>query len=57
MELAHTLTWKGFTMDTLRDKIRENTRKETKKQVCRYEGTARIKEQNSGYCELEDFTL
>jgi hypothetical protein len=48
-------------MDTLceaiRDEIRGKTRKETRTQMYRYEGTARIKERKTGYYELEDFTL
>jgi hypothetical protein len=43
--------------EALRDKIRENTRKETKTQMYRCEGTAQIKARETGYYELEDFTL
>ena len=61
MELADTLTWEGFTKDTLyealRDRIRGKTRKETKKQVYRYEDTAQIKARETGYYEWGDFTL
>ena len=61
MELADTLTWEGFTKDTLyealRDRIRGKTRKETKKQLYRYEGTAQIKAWQIGCNDLEDFTL
>jgi len=61
MELADTLTWEGFTKDTLyealRDRIRGTTREETKKQVYRYEDTAQIKARETGYYEWGDFTL
>lgn len=61
MEQSHTLTWEGFTIETLydafRDKVRERTRKETIEKTYLYEGTARIGERVIGYHELEDFTL
>jgi len=61
MERAHTLTWEGFTKgalyESLRDRVRGKTRKETIKQLYRYEGTAQIKERQTGYYDLEDFTL
>jgi hypothetical protein len=61
MEPARTLAQEGFTMKTLheafREKVRRFTRKETEKQVCRYEGTAQIRKRETGYYELEDFTL
>ena len=61
MERAHTLTWEGFTKDALyealRDRIRGKTRQETNKHLYRYEDTAQIKERQTGYYDLEDFTL
>jgi len=61
MELAQSLTWIRFDREKLyasvRDKIREKTLRKTKRQIYRYEGTARIKDRDSGDNFENGFTL
>jgi len=61
MELAQSLTWIRFDREKLyasvREKIREKTLTETKRQIYRYEGTARIKDRDSGDNFENGFTL
>jgi hypothetical protein len=61
MELAQSLTWIRFDREKLyasvRDKIREKTLTETKRQRYRYEGTARIKDRDSDNNFENGFTL
>ena len=61
MELAHTLTWERFTMETFydahRDRVRENTGMERNKKMNRFEGAAQISERVIDDCELGNLTL
>jgi hypothetical protein len=61
MELAQSLTRIRFDRQklyaSLRDKIREKTLMETKRQIYRYEGTARIKDRDSDDKFENGFTL
>jgi hypothetical protein len=61
MELAQSLTWIRFDREKLyasvRDKVREKTLRETKRQIYRYEGTARIKDRDSDDNFENSFTL
>jgi hypothetical protein len=61
MELAQSLTWIRFDRQKLyaplRDKVRNKTLTETKRQIYRYEGTARIKDRDSADNFENGFTL
>jgi hypothetical protein len=61
MEMAQSLTRIRFDRQKLyasvRDKIRERTLTETKRQIYQYEGTARIKDRDSDDKFENGFTL
>jgi hypothetical protein len=61
MELARKLIWARIDMEkfraSVRDKIPAYTRREKKRLAYRYEGTARIKDQNPDHYFENGFTL
>ncbi len=61
MEPALALTWPKFDMEKrhrpLQDQLTAKTRKEKKRQLYRYEGTAQIKDRDSDYNFQRGFTL